>query len=219
MIRTSIKNHELCSVNGSVPLIYLSTTSHILPFSFEEQNFILNQIDRFQSRLFILAMNSGSLPPHLQRLSWLIGTWKTSLPGAGSYPGIADFAYHDTLTVAWCGQPMLEFSSRTTHAVSGQPMHRETGFLRLNPGSGAVALILSHNFGLSTVEEGTVGDEHVLELGSSSIGRMAWTKEPRVVRLKRMFALSDKTLVQKVYMATERTELTQHLEAKYEKVD
>jgi THAP domain-containing protein 4 len=164
-------------------------------------------------------MNSDSLPPHLQRLSWLIGSWKTSQPGFGSYPGITNFAYHDELTVSWCGQPMLEFSSRTTSAVSGQPMHRETGFLRVNPSSGAVALILSHNFGLSTVEEGVVSDESVLELESTSIGRMAWTKEPRVEQIKRIFRFSENSLVQKVCMATERTALTQHLEAKYEKVN
>ena len=165
-------------------------------------------------------MSAISLPSNVQRLGWLVGTWRTSQPAVGSYPGLADFAYHDELSVAWRGQPTLEFSSRTTHAVSGQPMHRETGFLRISPNSDAVALVLSHNFGLSSVEEGVCGPEGLLELESTSIGRMAWTKEPRVTQIKRVFTLSEKkSLVQKVFMATERTALSQHLVAEYEKIE
>jgi hypothetical protein len=164
-----------------------------------------------------------SLPAVIEPLAWLIGTWKTVAPAAGSYPSIATFAYHDELRISWTGQPMLEFSSRTTSAVTGQPMHRETGFLRVNP-SRAVALILSHNFGLSSVEEGVCGGEgegeRCLELESTSIGRMGWTKEPRVSKIKRVFTLTESNrLRQTVFMATEQqTELTQHLEAEYEKV-
>lgn len=163
-------------------------------------------------------MDSASLPSNVRPLAWLLGTWKTVRPGGGSYPGIIGFAYHDELVVSWRGQPMLEFTSRTSSATTGQPMHRETGFLRINADR-AVALVLSHNFGLTSVEEGTCGDATRLELESTSIGRMAWTKEPRVLKIRRVLSLTEKnTLLQTVFMATERTELTQHLETEYEKV-
>jgi hypothetical protein len=160
-----------------------------------------------------------SLPAVIEPLAWLVETWKTVAPAAGSYPSIAPFAYHDELRISWTGQPMLEFSSRTTSAATGQPMHRETGFLRVNPNR-AVALILSHNFGLTSVEEGVCGEgERCLELESTSIGRMGWTKEPRVSKIKRVFTLTESNrLRQTVFMATEQTGLTQHLEAEYEKV-
>ena len=93
------------------------------------------------------------------------------------------------------------------------------GFLRFKPdGSSKVSLVLSHNFGLATIEEGYLENE-CLKLKSTSISRIDFSKEPGVTELQRTFkVVDDSTLWQTVLMATTKTALTKHLEAKYVKI-
>ena len=93
------------------------------------------------------------------------------------------------------------------------------GFLRFKPdGSSKVSLVLSHNFGLATIEEGYL-ENKCLKLKSTSISRIDFSKEPGVTELQRTFkVVDDSTLWQTVLMATTKTALTKHLEAKYVKI-
>ena len=80
------------------------------------------------------------------------------------------------------------------------------GFLRFKPdGSSKVSLVLSHNFGLATIEEGYLEDQ-CLKLKSTSISRIDFSKEPGVTELQRTFqVVDDSTLWQTVLMATTKT--------------
>ena len=93
-----------------------------------------------------------------------------------------------------------------------------SGFLRFKPDTSQVSLLLSHNFGLSTIEEGYL-EGKCLTLKSTSISRMEFAKEPRVTELQRSFQLVDENiLLQTVFMATSKTSLTKHLEARYVRI-
>ncbi|XP_023342167.1 THAP domain-containing protein 4 [Eurytemora carolleeae] len=123
-------------------------------------------------------------PDVLTPLYWLAGTWKSKDFGQGTYPTIKDFQYKDELVISCTGQPLLDFSSRTFHAVSNKMMHRETGFIKIK----------------------------------DKLGRIEFTKSPHVTKIQRKLRLLDTgELEQTVFMATENTPLTQHLQVTYTK--
>lgn len=99
--------------------------------------------------LFQLKNMNTNLPMHkaLTPLTWIIGKW-VGENGIGEYPSIKPFKYCEEIEFKSNGQPLLNFYSRTWHAENKSPMHFESGFLRINPGTNEVALMSSHNFGM-----------------------------------------------------------------------
>lgn len=99
-------------------------------------------------------------------------------------------------------------------------MHFESGFLRINPGTNKLAFMVSHNFGLVILEEGTVNaDEKKISLESHTIARMSFSKDPEVTGLRRTIQLlDDGNLTIFTDMRTSRTEYTNHLEVIYRKI-
>ncbi|XP_024937435.1 THAP domain-containing protein 4 isoform X2 [Cephus cinctus] len=116
------------------------------------------------------------------------------------------------------GQPMFNYVAQSWHPEKKTPMHRETGFLKVIPGTNKVSLLLAHNFGLTTIEEGEIGDNEIV-LKSSSITRLTMgCKDPAVVKISRKFKLIGEKLHHTVYMATTTTtKETEHLQAVYTK--
>ncbi|XP_043273042.1 peroxynitrite isomerase THAP4-like [Venturia canescens] len=161
------------------------------------------------------------LPMHnaIKSLSWLEGTWRTETIAQGQFPTIKPFTYCDEIKFISIGQPMLNFEAQSWHPEKKNPMHREVGFLKVIPESNKVALVVSHNFGLTTIEEGFIGDNEI-KLESVSIARMSQgTKEPGVTKLKRELKLVGNDLEQIVHMATTTTpEYAEHLRARYVKL-
>ncbi|CRK88253.1 CLUMA_CG002034, isoform A [Clunio marinus] len=153
--------------------------------------------------------------PALQPIEFLIGTW-TSESAVGHFPTINDFKYDETIYFEEIGQPLLNFKSISK--IGERPMHLESGFLRILPGTSKVAFMVSHNFGLCSVEEGSVeGCNIVLE--SSGIQRISFAKDPMVTKIRRTITLlEDMKLEIKTDMATTNTpELTNHLIVIYKK--
>ncbi|XP_063543731.1 peroxynitrite isomerase THAP4-like [Cydia strobilella] len=163
-------------------------------------------------------MAAVEMPEALKPISWLAGRWKTE-SGCGKYPNIPEFQYHEVLEFTCIGQPMLNFTSTSRHPEKQTPMHQERGFLRIKPGSHQLAFIVSHNFGLTSLEEGQVEPEkQQVVLISTSISRMSFAKQPSVKSLKRVWKLLDPgTLEVTIYMETDDTPLTEHLKAVYTK--
>lgn len=152
----------------------------------------------------------------LKPIQWLIGTWET-ISAKGHFPTIKDFVYAEVLTFESLGQPLLNYQARSRNTVSGAPMHLESGFLRIKPGSNQVAFMISHNFGLAVLEEGTAS-ENGLDLESKNISRMSFAKDPSVKALKKTYTLrKDGTLEIRTDMETCTTAMTNHLVAVYEK--
>jgi len=159
----------------------------------------------------------GDIPDLLRPISWIIGKW-VSTNASGKFPTIKDFNYNETIDFRRCGmQPLVSYSGATSHPEKGNPMHLENGFLRAR-GNGQVSFMVAHNFGLTSLEEGTVqGNE--IKLKSKSISRMSGAKDPEVLEIERVFTLMENnTLIQKTFMRTSTTgELTEHLVATYTK--
>lgn len=151
----------------------------------------------------------------IKPISWLLGKW-VSDNGNGSYPTIQPFSYNEEIEFTTVGQPMLNYIARTWHPEKKTPMHSESGFLRIKPGTNHLAFMVAHNFGLNTIEEGEVTDKKV-NLRTNSIIRMSFAKEPHVTKIERSFKLNCDTLEQTVFMETTQTSLTQHLFATYKK--
>ncbi|XP_055586781.1 peroxynitrite isomerase THAP4-like [Uranotaenia lowii] len=155
----------------------------------------------------------------LKPIQWLIGSWE-STSCKGHFPTIKSFSYNEVLKFESLGQPLLNYEARSRHLETGAPMHLESGFLRIKPGTSQVAFMVSHNFGLSVLEEGVAKEEGLIELESTSVSRMSFAKDPSVKALKKTYKLnSDGTLEIRTDMETSNTPMTNHLIAVYKKVE
>lgn len=125
------------------------------------------------------------IPLHkaLEPLAWLEGTWRTENQGNGKYPTIKDFSYYEEISFMSLGQPMFNYTAQSfSNSDLKKPMHRETGFLRVNPGTNQVTLISAHNFGLTSIECGEVTDK-IINLNSTDIARIKGAKMPHVTQV------------------------------------
>ncbi|XP_053618946.1 peroxynitrite isomerase THAP4-like [Plodia interpunctella] len=156
----------------------------------------------------------------LTPISWLSGRWSTK-DGHGTYPNISDFKYHEDIEFICIGQPMYNFSSLSKHPEKQTPMHQERGFLRIKPGTNELAFMVSHNFGLTSHEEGTCDvEKKEIVLETVTINRMSFAKPPVVKKFKRIMKLvMPDTLEVTLFMETENTPLSEHLKAVYKKVE
>lgn len=166
-----------------------------------------------------------TLHPELGPLGELIGTWEGA--GAGDYPTIDAFRYHEQVTFGHVGKPFLTYQQRTWNPDNGVPMHAEVGYLRalagavpVEPaGAGDVAFaatpvglefILAHPTGIAEVEEGTLSGD-VLRLATTSVGLTGTAKQVR--SLRREFRLDGDELAYDLWMAHADTPETHHLHA------
>lgn len=115
-------------------------------------------------------MHMAILPLHevLQMLAWLEGTWITEEPGIGVFPTIKPFNYHEQINITSIGQPLFNYIAQSWHPETGTPMHRETGFLHVIPGTNNISLNLINNLGLATIEQGQLTDK-TIDLKSTNI--------------------------------------------------
>ncbi|KAM9323338.1 peroxynitrite isomerase THAP4 [Pholidichthys leucotaenia] len=158
---------------------------------------------------------SVELNPAVLPLDWLLGTWESDGPGEGSFPTIKSFRYTETLHFSHVGQPVINFMFNAFHPESKKPLHRECGFIRMQPGTHKVAFIIAQNSGLVEIEEGELTGQQ-LTLQTQQLARISFAKEPYVKQVCRVFKLRpDGKLEQTVSMATDRQPLTQHLHITY----
>ncbi|XP_045151644.1 peroxynitrite isomerase THAP4 isoform X1 [Echinops telfairi] len=164
------------------------------------------------------GMEPPVMHPVLEPLSWMLGTWLSDPPGAGTFPTLQPFPYLEEAHISHVGQPMLNFTFNAFHPDTRKPMHRECGFIRLQPDTNKVAFVSAQNTGIVEVEEGEVSGRE-LSISSHSIARISFAKEPRVEQITRRFRLTaEGKLEQTVSMATATQPLTQHLHVTYRKV-
>ncbi|XP_036176317.1 peroxynitrite isomerase THAP4 isoform X3 [Myotis myotis] len=118
-----------------------------------------SQVRKLQEKLDKLQRGSmlslSSLPapgreppkmnPVVEPLSWMLGTWLSDPPGAGTFPTLQPFQYLEEVHISHVGQPMLNFSFNAFHPDTRKPMHRECGFIRLQPDTNKVAFVSAQN--------------------------------------------------------------------------
>ncbi|XP_043488554.1 peroxynitrite isomerase THAP4-like [Polistes fuscatus] len=163
------------------------------------------------------------LPMHeaLKQIAFLEGKWITDNGnlGLGKFPTIKPFTYCEEINFTSIGQPMFNCLAQSWHPALKKPMHRETGFMRIIPGTNKLSFLLAHSFGLTTIEEGTVVD-NVINLKSTGIMRQTeGIKQPAVIETYREFKINGNSLEHVFCMATTTVpELTEHLRVKYTKI-
>lgn len=115
---------------------------------------------------------------------------------------------------------MLNFTSTSSHPIKKTPMHQERGFLRIKPGTTELAFVLSHNFGVTSIEEGSYNPERQeLSFKTVSVDRISFAKPPKVVAYERIIRLvSADSLEMVLRLQTENTPMTEHLRASYKRV-
>ncbi|XP_040026619.2 peroxynitrite isomerase THAP4 [Gasterosteus aculeatus] len=159
--------------------------------------------------------NTADLNPALLPLDWLLGTWESDEPGEGCFTTIKPFRYTETLTFSHVGQPVINFMFNAFHAENKKPLHRECGFIRMQPGSNRVAFMIAQNSGLVEIEEGELTGQQ-LNLQSQALARVSFAREPHVQKVSRVIQLRpDGRLEQTVSMATDNEPLMQHLHITY----
>ena len=145
-------------------------------------------------------------------LEALVGTWRGE--GGGDYPTIAAFTYTEEIVIgAVPGKPRFSYVSRTRGA-DGEPLHSESGFLRLGPDD-RVELVLAHGFGAVEVAEGEMSNGR-LELLSTAFARTSTAKV--IEATSRSYRLDGDTLTYDIAMAAVGQPLTHHLKAELHRI-
>lgn len=152
--------------------------------------------------------------PGLGPLNALVGTWRGR--GHGQYPTIDDFGYTEEITFTATGKPFLAYAQRTW-ADDGQPLHVETGYLRLS--GNAVEFVLAQPTGQTELAEGqlTVEENGDLSMELSSQVVNAATAKSVDTTIRRLHLNGD-SLVTSFDMAAVGVGLARHLTSALERV-
>ncbi|WOP17451.1 FABP family protein [Raineyella sp. LH-20] len=149
------------------------------------------------------------LTANLVPLARLVGTWAGE--GAGEYPTIAPFTYHEEITFAFVGKPFLVYTQRT-RAADGSPLHMETGYLR-HTGDGHLEFVLALPTGQVELAEGalrTTEDGLTVEL-DAQVWATSTAKDVSATR--RTYRINGDVLETVLDMAAVGRPMARHLES------
>jgi hypothetical protein len=158
-------------------------------------------------------MPALDLNPALQPVSFLIGTWRGE--GQGEYPTIKPFRYREEIRFTHNGKPFLIYSQRTESIDNGQPMHAETGYLRV-VGSDQVEFVVAQPIGFAEISLGRVRANRV-DVECSNVARTPSAKP--VTSIGRSIWLEGETLRYETRMGMEGVQSVRHLTATFRRVD
>jgi hypothetical protein len=148
------------------------------------------------------------LHPDVQRLSFLLGTWRGR--GRGEYPTIESFDYEEELVFFHVGDAFLVYEQRSWASADDAALHLERGFFRLGD-DGGLQITLAHPLGLVEVAHGRLIDTTIeASTDDGLIGRTRTGMD--VTGVRRRYEAQGDRLSYRIDMATERTAMTLHLE-------
>jgi len=152
----------------------------------------------------------AELHPSIAILAPLLGSWVGR--GSGEYPTIAPFTYTEEVSIGHTGKPFLTYSQRT-RSEDGQPLHAETGYIRM-PSPRIVELVIAHPTGVAEVDEGSVAVTSaglVLDVQSTTVTSTTSAKE--VAALSRLIRVGADQLSYTLQMAAVGLPMQHHLSA------
>jgi len=157
---------------------------------------------------------SSTLPPILNPLKLLLGTWKGK--GKGYYPTINSFEYNETTTFINNGKPFIIYNQNTSN-LDGIPMHIESGYIRPSNKDNHYEFIISDATGITSIMEGKLTETNEkIELRFISSNISCSPSAKSVTEVERIFYLSkedNNKIDYKVNMAAVGEKLTPHLHA------
>lgn len=159
-----------------------------------------------------------SIHPNVTPLSFLLGTWQGE--GRGSYPTIADFSYHETLTFRYITEKPFICYQQETASPDGVPMHTESGFLRPT-GEGNVEFVIAQPTGQAELLHGTlvISEEGSVALSFPHSAVVNSDTAKRVDATARCYVISadGTTLKSRFDMAAVGQEIQNHLVSQLQK--
>lgn len=140
---------------------------------------------------------------------YLSGTWKGC--GKGDYPTIEKFEYSVIFRVQQIQpRPLFHILQETRYSDSGEPLHIESGLIVVNE-DGSIILNTAQDGGRVEIMEGKIESTEqgiTVNFESKSFGN-----DERLIKTKRVYTLFRDILEFKMYMQTQKTEFTRHLES------
>ncbi|KAK7483200.1 hypothetical protein BaRGS_00025604 [Batillaria attramentaria] len=153
----------------------------------------------------------------IKPLAWLLGRWRADRGGKAQYPTMTDMKYGEEVEFFHVGQPNIQFSCYSWNAENQKNLHRETGFIRVQPGTNRLAFISAHNVGVAEIQEGEF-TKNQLKVETTGLTRLTFGKEPATKKLLRVISRKGDELEQVISMETTKTPMTEHLRITYKKV-
>jgi len=156
-----------------------------------------------------MELVKGPLPPELEPLAFLLGTWRGE--GTASFPTMdQDVRYGERIVFEHVGEPFLLYVQESWVDEDGSPLHFERGAVR-PAGDGGLELVLAHPVqAVTEVSHGRLdGTSFDLRTEDGSI-RRARTGDP-VAAVVRRYRVWGNVMTYEVDMATDEVGPTLHL--------
>jgi nitrobindin-like protein len=151
--------------------------------------------------------------PALRPVAFLLGSWRGE--GEGEYPTIKPFRYREEIRFTHNGKPFLIYSQRTEGIDSGQPMHAESGYLRV-VGDGQVEFVIAQPIGFAEIGIGRIRGSRI-DVECSMVARTPTAKA--VTSISRSLWLEGETLHYETRMGMEGVPQARHLTASFSRID
>jgi hypothetical protein len=153
-------------------------------------------------------MDDPPLHEDLAEVAFLVGDWVGG--GRGEYPTIEPFEWREQTRFWHVGRPALLYLQRTKDAVTGEPRHVESGFVRPGSERGRFELVVAHSTGHAEVAEGAVVGSRLV-LSSTSVVGTGTAKD--VDAVERTYERDGDVLSVHLAMAAVGEPMTHHLAA------
>src|ERR1700740_1893449 len=153
------------------------------------------------------------LNPALKPVAFLLGTWKGD--GEGQSPTIQPFRFREEIRFTHNGKAFLIYSQRTEAMDTGQPLHSESGYLRLVDGDQG-EFVIAQPIGFAEISLGRIAGQRV-DVESATVGRTPTAKP--VTSISRSLWLEGDTLRSELKMGMAGVPVARHLAASFKRVD
>ena len=157
-------------------------------------------------------MLATDLHAALEPLAFLLGTWRGE--GEGEYPTIKPFRYREEVRFTHNGKPFLIYTQRTETIDTGQPMHAESGYLRV-AGNGRVEFVIAQPIGYAEIALGRITG-HRVDVECPNPARTPTAKP--VTSISRSYWLEGESLRAETRMGMDGIAPVRHLSVTFDRM-